>query len=116
MTYFCGVTKSGDTGSGINIANTHITFADINGDGSIQVPGEILQENHYYPFGMSIGGPWMNDQSGNDNPYQFNGKELESFGGLGWYDFGARFYDPGMGRWTGVDPMLDKGPQFSPYI
>lgn len=70
----------------------------------------------YYPFGMNMNGPWMNDLSGNDNPYQYNGKELESFGGLGWYDYGARYYDPAIGRWTSVDPLAEKYASVSPYV
>lgn len=32
---------------------------------------EILQENHYYPFGMAMNGPWMDDVARN-NQYQYN--------------------------------------------
>ena len=63
-----------------------------------------------------MGGPWINDQSGNDSPYQYTGKELENFGGLGWYDYGARYYDPSVGRWTSVDPLAGKYPNMSPYV
>jgi RHS repeat-associated protein len=62
-----------------------------------------------------MGGPWMNDLTANDKPYQNNGKELESFGGLGWYDYGARFYDPSVGRLTSVDPLAEMYPGISPY-
>ena len=104
-----------------HLGNTRLTFYDRPSGqggtvGQIEVPAEILQENQYYPFGMSMEGPWMNDITASDKPYQYNGKELESFGGLGWYDYGARYYDPSVGRWTGVDPIVENGPQFSPYI
>jgi RHS repeat-associated protein len=100
-----------------HLGNSRITFSDINNNGSIQVPTEIIQENHYYPFGLNMGGAWMNDNTAIDNPYQYNGKELESFGGLGWSDYGARWYDAATARFTTVDPMADEPEQIdkSPY-
>jgi len=51
--------------------------------------------------------------------YLCNGKELqdESLVGvnLDWYDYGARFYDPQIGRWHVVDPLAEKICNFSFY-
>ncbi len=44
-----------------------------------------------------------------------NGKELQSDHGLEWYDYGARFYDPQLARWFGVDPLAEDFFEFSPY-
>lgn len=49
------------------------------------------------------------------NTHKFTGKELDSETGLGLYYFGARYYDPAIGRWLSVDPMADKYPFLSPY-
>ena len=46
-------------------------------------------------------------------PYKFNGKELDAETGL--YYYGARYYDPKISLWLGVDPMMEKGPESSPY-
>jgi hypothetical protein len=35
--------------------------------------------------------------------------------GTGLYNYGARYYDPTIGRWTGVDPMAEKRNWLSGY-
>lgn len=49
------------------------------------------------------------------NRYRFNG--IERVEELGLYDYGARWYDPAIGRWTSVDPLADHPNQvmMSPY-
>ncbi len=56
----------------------------------------------------------MNDAA-RDNGYKYNGKELNEDWGLGWYDYGARFYDPQIANWASVDPLTSRMPNWSPY-
>ena len=68
----------------------------------------VSQVKSYYPFGMAH----MGGNLGSGNKYLYNGKELqdENLGGvnLDWYAFGARYYDPQIGRWTTSDPLAHK--------
>ncbi|HMP26297.1 MAG TPA: RHS repeat-associated core domain-containing protein [Saprospiraceae bacterium] len=76
---------------------------------------QVLQKNHYYPFGLELEASYHAAPAGTENPYQYNGKELHEDFGLGWYDYGARWYDPAIGRFTGVDPIADRFAHLSVY-
>lgn len=67
-----------------------------------------------YPFGLQHKG-YNNVIVGAENPYKYNGKELEKDLGLNWYDYQARRYDPALGRWHVVDPAADLMRRHSPY-
>jgi RHS repeat-associated protein len=49
------------------------------------------------------------------NRYLYNGKELLDDLNLNFYDYGARMYDPVIGRWSVVDPLGDLFYSWSPY-
>jgi RHS repeat-associated protein len=55
--------------------------------------------------------------NGNRYRYGYNGKMKDNeWAGLGNnYDFGARLYDPRIGRWLSMDPLAAKYPGHSPY-
>jgi len=66
---------------------------------------EIVQEVHYDPWGLV-----MEDESyfASVSPANgadlFNGKELQTYADLNFYDYHWRQYDPQLGRWHSPDP------------
>lgn len=76
----------------------------------IDSAGAVLESTDYYPLGG------LYNSSGSVQPYKFSGKELDSFKGLDTLDFGARSYDPSVGRWLTPDPLAEKYCSMSPYL
>ena len=100
-----------------HLGNIRITFVDFDHNGSIAL-SEITEENNYYPFGLEHQG-YNNIVNSNANAvankFKYNSKELNDELGLNLYDYGARFYDPAIGRWHVLDPLSERYKSWSPY-
>ena len=89
----------------------HYYLKDHQGNNRVVVSqtGAVEETNHYYPFGGLFA------STSSVQPYKYNGKELDTTKGLNLYDYGARMYDPTLGRFTTMDPMAEKYYSVSPY-
>ncbi len=76
---------------------------------------QIKAQNDYYPFGGRHNNPDLAIGDNTVNRYRFNGKESQTVGGIGLLDYGARMYDPVIGRWLGMDPLAEQSPWVSSY-
>lgn len=111
-----------------HLGNVRLSYSDNNNDGIVQPryyltteckpkkgcydvwkPGEIVETNNYYPFGLMHNYTAITQ---NAYQYKYNGKELQE---TGMYDYGARFYMPDIGRWGVVDPLSEKFFDFTSY-
>ncbi|WP_320003987.1 RHS repeat domain-containing protein [Shiella aurantiaca] len=79
---------------------------------------EVLQENHYDPYGLPLTGLAINTPiGGKDNEYLYNGPgEWEADLGLNIHNTYFRDYDPTIGRFNGVDPLAASFANESPYV
>ncbi len=73
------------------------------------VAGNIIEEDHYYSFGLkiaAISSRKLGDAGeGNlQNNYQYQGSFSEMDADIGWNDFELRNYDAQTGRWVQQDP------------
>ena len=64
----------------------------------------VVQADDYYPFGMTMAGLEYRRGDIQENDYLYQGKELNAEHDLNWYDFHARMFDSGLGRWMVADP------------
>jgi RHS repeat-associated protein len=80
--------------------------------------GNLLEENHYYPHGLPIFGLGSKtaDLTYKNNRNRYQNNEFITDQGLNWMSFGARQYDPQIGRFLSIDPLAIEQDGFSPYV
>ena len=88
----------------------HLGSVRVITDGS----GSVVERNDYYPMGMRTSTGTGYPQLAT-NHYKYNGKEVQTVGGLGFTDYGARMYDDFTGRWFVPDPLAEETVWSSPF-
>jgi RHS repeat-associated protein len=89
-----------------------VFFDDLN---ITHTKGKVLQEDHYYPFGMNINALSSSAPLSKPNKLKYHGQELQEEFDLGWYQFKWRNHDPAIARFFNIDPLSEKYVYNSPY-
>jgi len=81
---------------------------------------KLYQENHYYPFGMNMKGLESSDkqttQNKKEHEFQFNAQtEREESFGLFWDETPFRAMDMQLGRFWGVDRLIESYASLTPF-
>jgi len=83
----------------------------------IHKPGPILEETHYYPFGLAMAGISSKAAINLSNTYKFNGgSELNGSFDVNFYETACRLYDPQIGRFWQVDELAESNWEWSAYM
>ena len=99
----------------VYLSNENLTQVDLYFDDVVftHTPGNLLQYNEYYPFGLQTANSWTRENTTGNNFLGNAGTEFNTTSQ--WYDLDFRNYDPALGRLHGVDPMAAKYSSLTPY-
>jgi RHS repeat-associated protein len=80
---------------------------------TVDTSGAIVRKDKYlyYCFGDAD-----ETVTNTDQPRRYTGKPFDEELDLALYYYGARYYDPDLGRFTQIDPLRGKYPGWSPYV
>ncbi|MFA0961222.1 RHS repeat-associated core domain-containing protein [Roseivirga sp. BDSF3-8] len=76
----------------------------------------VLQENHYYPFGLQMEGVAVNTALPTDPNRKLYNAGSDWQKETGFYSTQYREYDPALGRFHAIDPLASKFATWTPYM
>jgi RHS repeat-associated protein len=82
----------------------------------VHKPGPLVEETHYYPFGLTMSG--ISSKAANtlqNKEKTFQGQQIDDDLGLNWIQFKWRNHDPQIGRFIEIDPLSEKYEYNSTY-
>jgi RHS repeat-associated protein len=94
--------------------NYDVFFNDLS---VVHKTGPLVEETHYYPFGLAIAAISSRAFGKLQNNLKYNGgSELNEGLGLFLYETQFRLYDPQLGRFWAIDEMAEKYAEWSPFV
>ncbi len=95
---------AGNTRLGLRDANNNLFFYLNDHLGStvavLDSTGALRDKHWYYAFGQT-----RHEQTSTNQSFKYTAKPLDREAGLNLYYYGARYYDPDLGRFFGVDSI-----------
>jgi RHS repeat-associated protein len=96
-----------------HLGNVRLSYSDTSKNGLIETT-EIVDESHYYPFGLKHSG-YVTAVPDPNYKYKYQGQERQDELGLNWDSFKWRNYDYAIGRFMSIDPLAQQYEYNSPY-
>ena len=87
-----------------HIGNIRLSYKNVGTSSNVDL--EIQEENNYYPFGLKHKGYNTIQSAARDHTYEYNGIEYEESLGLNLMEMELRQFDPAIGRFTSLDPVI----------
>lgn len=99
-----------------HLGNLRLSYRDTtSASPSVRAAAVISQTVDYMPFGVEhYSANYLLDSASRQN-YGYSNKEKQDDFGLSRSYFGARFYNPTIGRWDNQDALSEKYYGYSPY-
>ena len=94
------------------VGNVRVSYAA----NTITGQAEILEENHYYPYGLKHAGYGLNTTDQNAAyKYRYNSREWQNELDINFTSMDFRLYDNALGRFFGIDALSEQNHYLSTY-